>query len=54
MVQNLKNDKYFNYSALNLALEKAILTLPDKQRTVFLLRYYDDMPFKTNGRGFEY
>ena len=46
MVQNLKNDKYFNYSALNLALEKAILTLPDKQRTVFLLRYYDDMPFK--------
>ncbi len=27
-------------------LQKAILTLPDKQRLVFNLRYYDEMPYE--------
>ena len=31
---------------VELTLQKAILTLPDKQRLVFNLRYYDEMPYE--------
>ncbi|MBO0358132.1 RNA polymerase sigma factor [Hymenobacter sp. BT186] len=31
---------------VELRLQKAILTLPDKQRLVFNLRYYDEMPYE--------
>lgn len=31
---------------IELRLQKAILTLPDKQRLVFNLRYYDEMPYE--------
>jgi RNA polymerase sigma factor (sigma-70 family) len=31
---------------VELKLQKAILRLPDKQRLVFNLRYYDDMPYE--------
>ena len=27
-------------------LQKALLTLPDKQRLVFNLKYYEDMPYE--------
>ncbi|MDD4702787.1 MAG: sigma-70 family RNA polymerase sigma factor [Bacteroidales bacterium] len=46
MLDNLKSDKYFDSSEIELKLQKAILSLPEKQRLVFSLRYYDDMPFK--------
>ncbi len=32
--------------ALELKLQKAILTLPEKQRMVFQLRYYDEMKYE--------
>lgn len=32
--------------AIQQVLEKAIATLPDKQRAVFTLRYYDEMPYE--------
>ncbi|AIZ64175.1 RNA polymerase sigma factor [Hymenobacter sp. DG25B] len=32
--------------AIELKLQKAILQLPDKQRLVFNLRYYDEMPYE--------
>ncbi len=31
---------------IELKLQKAILRLPDKQRLVFNLRYYDEMPYE--------
>jgi RNA polymerase sigma-70 factor (ECF subfamily) len=46
MLDNLKADKYFDSTDIELKLQKAILSLPEKQRLVFNLRYYDDMPFK--------
>ncbi|MGQ9846368.1 MAG: RNA polymerase sigma factor [Bacteroidales bacterium] len=42
----LESDPYFNGDELELALQKAILTLPDKQRIVFNMRYYDDISYE--------
>ena len=42
----LKSDKYFNGDKLQLALQKAILKLPDKQRAVFNLRYFQQMKYE--------
>lgn len=42
----LKGDAYFNGDEIELKLQKAIDTLPDKQKQVFLLRYYDELPYE--------
>lgn len=42
----LKSDPYFNGDEIELKLQQAIDTLPDKQKQVFLLRYYDEMPYE--------
>lgn len=39
-------DPYFNGDDIETKLQQAILTLPDKQRIVFNLRYYDEMPYE--------
>lgn len=39
-------DPYIDASAVSLVLKKAIESLPAKQRTVFNLRYYDEMSYK--------
>ena len=36
--------------AIEQQLQAAIATLPDKQRAVFLLRYYDEMPYTEMSR----
>ena len=41
-----KEDPYFDPDEVQLRLIKAIETLPEKQRVVFNLRYYDDMSYK--------
>ncbi len=41
-----KEDPYFDADDLLLKLVQAVETLPEKQRTVFNLRYYDDMSYK--------
>ncbi|MDD2191165.1 MAG: sigma-70 family RNA polymerase sigma factor [Bacteroidales bacterium] len=46
MFESLKSDTSFEADEIELKLQKAILLLPDKQRLVFNLRYYDEMPFK--------
>ncbi|MDD4001968.1 MAG: sigma-70 family RNA polymerase sigma factor [Bacteroidales bacterium] len=46
MFNNLRADKNFEPDEIELKLQKAILSLPEKQRLVFNLRYYDEMPFK--------
>jgi len=42
----LENDVYFNGDELQLKLQKAILTLPEKQRVVFNMKYFDDMKYE--------
>jgi RNA polymerase sigma-70 factor (ECF subfamily) len=42
----LEADEYFDGDAAQLKLQKAILTLPEKQRAVFNLRYFDEMPYE--------
>lgn len=44
--QKLADDNYFEGNEIQLMLQKAILTLPEKQRIVFNLRYYNEMPYE--------
>lgn len=44
--QNLEADEYFDGDDIQKKLQKAILTLPDKQRLVFNMRYFDEMPYQ--------
>jgi len=46
MIQNLQSDPWFNGDEAVLKLQKAIMTLPDKQRLVFNMKYYDDMKYE--------
>jgi RNA polymerase sigma-70 factor (ECF subfamily) len=41
----LMADDYFDGDETEAQLQEAIATLPEVQRTVFLLRYYDDMKY---------
>jgi RNA polymerase sigma-70 factor (ECF subfamily) len=42
----LESDEYFDGDAAQKKLQQAILTLPDKQRQVFNMRYFDEMPYE--------
>ncbi len=42
----LKADKNFDTTAAEWKLQQAILALPEKQRIVFNLRYFDEMPYE--------
>lgn len=42
----LSSDPYFKADEIQLKLQKAILSLPEKQRIVFNMRYYDEMPYE--------
>jgi len=42
----IKADKYFDPNKLEWKLQVAIQQLPEKQRVVFNLRYYDEMPYE--------
>ena len=44
-VSRLTADEYFDGSEAEAMLQEAIATLPDVQRTVFLLRYFDEMKY---------
>jgi RNA polymerase sigma-70 factor (ECF subfamily) len=44
--QNLENDSYFNGDRIQMRLQQAILTLPEKQRLVFNMKYYEDMKYE--------
>jgi RNA polymerase sigma-70 factor (ECF subfamily) len=41
-----EDDPYFNGTALQRELHKAVKELPEKQRIVFNLRYFDDMKYE--------
>ena len=46
MAQNLEADPYFSGDETQLRFQKAILTLPDKQRLVFNMKYFDDLKYE--------
>lgn len=46
LIDRLESDMYFDGDAAQLKLQKAILTLPEKQRAVFNLRYFEEMPYE--------
>lgn len=49
----LKADKNFDANKLEWKLQVAIQQLPEKQRVVFNLRYYDEMPYEEMSRVLE-
>ena len=46
----IKADRHFDPNRLEWKLQLAIQQLPEKQRVVFLLRYYDEMPYEEMSR----
>jgi RNA polymerase sigma-70 factor (ECF subfamily) len=46
LIERLESDGYFDGDALQLKLQKAILTLPEKQKLVFNMRYYSELPYE--------
>ncbi|EKD30993.1 MAG: hypothetical protein ACD_77C00433G0004 [uncultured bacterium] len=42
----LESDTYFNGDELQKELQKAILRLPNKQRAIFNLRYFEEMKYE--------
>jgi RNA polymerase sigma factor (sigma-70 family) len=42
----LESDLYFNGDEIQLKLQKAILTLPERQRLVFNMKYFDEMKYE--------
>ena len=49
----IKADEHFDANKLEWKLQLAIQKLPEKQRTVFNLRYYDEMPYEEMSRVLE-
>lgn len=45
-ISHLRADPYFDGDELRLRLEEALLSLPEKQKLVFQMRYYDEMSYK--------
>ena len=50
---SIKADKHFDANRLEWKLQLAIQQLPEKQRAVFNLRYYDEMPYEQMSRVLE-
>ncbi len=46
LVDNLESDVYFEGDKIQLALHKALSTLPEKQRQVFNMKYFQDLKYK--------
>lgn len=43
---NLEGDSYYKGDKIQMKLQQAILTLPEKQRIVFNLKYYEEMKYE--------
>ena len=46
MVSNLKADVYFEGDEIQLKLQQAIATLPEKQKLVFNMKYFQEMKYE--------
>ncbi len=45
LINKLESDVYYNGDEMQIKLQKAILKLPDKQRIVFNMKYFDEMKY---------
>ena len=46
LIDNLQADDWFDGDDIKLRLQKAINQLPEKQRLVFNMRYFDEMKYE--------
>lgn len=46
LIENIEADKYFDGDELKAKLQKAVNSLPEKQRLVFNMRYFDEMRYE--------
>ncbi len=46
IANTLEGDSYFDGDETQILLQEAISTLPDKQRAVFTMKYYDEMKYE--------
>lgn len=46
LIENLQTDPYFDGNEIQYRLQKAIAMLPEKQRLVFNMRYFDEIKYQ--------
>ncbi|MGN0214609.1 MAG: RNA polymerase sigma factor [Muribaculaceae bacterium] len=46
LLNNIESDQYFDGDEAQVKLQQAINSLPEKQRLVFNMRYYDEMKYE--------
>lgn len=46
LISNLQADQWFDGDDVQMKLQRAINSLPEKQRVVFNMRYYDEMKYE--------
>lgn len=46
IIDNLETDVYFEGDKIQLKLQKAIATLPEKQQQVFNMKYFEELKYK--------
>ena len=46
VLHKLESDPYFSGDRIQMMLQRALLALPEKQRMVFTLKYYQDMKYE--------
>ncbi len=46
MVANLQSDVYFEGDEIQMKLQQAIATLPEKQKLVFNMKYFEDLKYE--------
>jgi RNA polymerase sigma-70 factor (ECF subfamily) len=46
LTRNLESSSYIDGTEVQMKLQKAILTLPEKQRLVFNMKYFDDVTYE--------
>ena len=46
LLNNIESDQYFDCDEAQIKLQRAINSLPEKQRLVFNMRYYDEMKYE--------
>jgi len=53
LMENLTSDPYFEGDRIQMELQKAIVQLPEKQRIVFNLKYFEEMKYEDMSRVLE-
>ncbi len=46
IIENLETDVYFEGDEIQLKLQRAIATLPEKQQQVFNMKYFQELKYK--------